>query len=190
MWGTDSVTVWMVWAQSQTTWSVLVFWQEVKTRVRWVALFHSSPYGKCGPEFLKFTQCLVHLFRETLEVQWLVSRDPCGFSLVLWVLVLAVLGLTCRESTPECPVTSPGSTPTLVLISQALSSLPPVGWMLTAPTPVLAYLLLLLLLSLALQKHSQVQFHHPLTPVLNVSILIIAEYRKYRTFFSFMQINS
>ncbi len=81
----------------------------------------------------------LHLIRETLEVQWSANRATSGSSLELLVLVLAVLGPICRESTPECPVTSPGSTPTSALIIQALSASPPVGRMLTAATPVLVY---------------------------------------------------
>ncbi|KAL3967662.1 phylloquinone omega-hydroxylase/docosahexaenoic acid omega-hydroxylase [Sarotherodon galilaeus] len=41
------------------------------------------------------------------------------------------------ESTPECPVTSPGSSPAFTLIGQDLCSSSPVGWTLTATTPVL-----------------------------------------------------
>ena len=81
----------------------------------------------------------LQLLRVTQEDQWSPNRAPCGSSLELSVLVLAVLGPICQVSTPECPDTSPGSTPTSALISQALSSSPPVGWMLTAATPVLVY---------------------------------------------------
>ncbi|XP_039472552.1 prostasin-like [Oreochromis aureus] len=41
------------------------------------------------------------------------------------------------ESTPECPVTSPGSSPTFALIGQDLCSSSPAGWTQTATTPVL-----------------------------------------------------
>lgn len=78
-----------------------------------------------------------HLVRVTQEAPWSASRATCGSSLELLVLVMAVPGPIGQESTPECPVTSPGSTPTSALMSQALCSSPPVDWILTAATLVL-----------------------------------------------------
>lgn len=78
-----------------------------------------------------------HLVRVTQEARWSASRATSGSSLELLVLVMAVPGPICQESTPECPVTSPGSTPTSALMSQALCSSPPVDWIPTAATLVL-----------------------------------------------------
>lgn len=108
LWGTQSVTAWMGSAQSQTTCSVLVFWKGARTHVR-----------------------------VTQEIQWWLNRTPSGSSLVLLVGVMAALGLISLGSTPECPVTSPGSTPRSAPTNQALWSLNPVGKMLTAVTSVL-----------------------------------------------------
>lgn len=103
----------------------------------------------------------LHLPRVTQEVQWSANRATSGSSLELLVLVLAVLGPICQESTPECPATSPGSNHTSGLISQALSSSPPVGWIQAAVTCVLVC-------TLFQQVHGQ---QHPvLPPYLPVSI--------------------